>query len=243
MNAEGMNAEDGGRQKSLDEQLASLVASPNTIKALTILAERPASPAEIGRVLELTIPAASYHVNKLVGLGMVELVDERDVGGRIQHVYRAIVRPLVSNEEWQKLSVAQRQPFSIWILQLVLADAARSFDAVLFDACPNNHLSRTPMVLDQRGYDEVAKIQDRALDEIFRVEQLSAERMAGGEEPAVTVVAAMMCFAIPQAQDGLGVAATDERQSLASWWRDEGRRMKIEEVPSTVPAVSIRKSN
>ncbi|HEX3325236.1 MAG TPA: helix-turn-helix domain-containing protein [Solirubrobacterales bacterium] len=216
-----MTAEDWNREKRLDEQLAPLVACSNTIKVLTILAERPASPKEIASLLDLTIPAVSHHFKKLVRLGMVELIEERDVGGAIQHVYCAVVHPVVGNEEWEKLSLAERQRFSIWIFQLILADAARSFDAALFDACSNNHLSRIAMAVDQRGFDEVAEIQDRALGEIFEAQALSGERIAGGEGVGVNIVAAMMCFELP----------------------GEVKCMKVQEVSSTVPALAIRKSN
>jgi DNA-binding transcriptional ArsR family regulator len=216
-----VTAEDWAGETRLDEQLAPLVACSRTIKVLTILAEGPASPKDIASLLDLTIPVVSHHVKKLVRLGMVELVEARDVGGVIQHVYRAVVRPVVDNEEWKKLSLAERQRFSIWIVQLILADAARSFDAALFDAHSNNHLSRTAMVVDQRGFDEVAQIQDRALAEIFEAQALSGERIAGGEEVGVNIVAAMMCFELPE-----GVKC-----------------MKMKEVPSTVPMLAIRKSN
>jgi hypothetical protein len=150
---------------------------------------------------------------------------------------------LINNVEWQKLSVMERQRFSIWIFQQVLADAARSFDAALFDARPNNHLSRTAMTVDQKGFDEVAEIQDRALDEIIGVEELSSERIAGGEKPVVSVVAAMMCFELPRAGESAGVAVADQKDSQAIQWREEVKRMKIEEVPSAVPTVAVRKSN
>ncbi len=238
-----MAEEDEDRQKRLDEQLALLVTSSNTIKVLTILAEQTASPVEIAPLLELSTSAVSHHVKKLVRLGMVELVEQRDVGGSYQHIYRAMVRPLINNEEWQKLSVAERRLFSVWIFQLLLVDAARSFDAELFDACPSNHLSRTTMVVDQRGFDEVAEIQDRALAEIIRVQELAIERMAGGEEANVLIAAAMMCFELPRESEGLGIEATDRDGSQAIQWREEVKRMKIQEVPSAVPTVAIRKSN
>ncbi len=208
-------------QKKLDELLAPLVASSSTIKALSILTERVASPKEIAPLLELSTSATSYHVKKLATLGLIELVEEREVGGTIQHFYRAVARPVISNEEWKKLSVAERERFSFWIFQLILADAARSFDSSLFDAPSNNHLSRTAMVLDRAGFEEVAEIQDRALSEILDVQARSAERLASGSNPAANIVAAMMCFEVPQ----------------------EVRWMKVQEVPPAMPTLSVRKSN
>jgi len=207
-------------ETGLDEQLASVIACPNTSKVLTVLTERVASPTAIASQLGIEVSLVSHHVKKLERLGLVEQVDERIVGGAIEHIYRAVVRPCIGNDEWEKLSAAEKRQFSLWILQLMLADATRSFEAGLFDA-PRNHLSRTAMVLDRKGFDEVAEIQDRALDEIFEVQARSAERLVGGEEPAVDIVAALTCFEVPEGVKG----------------------MKIDEVPSTLPTLAIRKSN
>ncbi|MGH2975832.1 MAG: ArsR family transcriptional regulator [Solirubrobacterales bacterium] len=218
-----MTAEDRSGEKGLDRQLARLAGCGNTIKAFTILAERPASPKEIAPLMDLTISAVSYHVKKLVGMGIVELVEKRDVGGRFQNTYRAVVRPFVGNEEWEKLGPAERRRISIWIFQLILADAARSFDAALFDARPNNHLSRIATVVDQQGFDEVAEIQDRALAEILEALARSDKRIGAGagDGMGMNVAVAMMCFELPE-----GV-----------------KSMKVQKIPSAVPMLAIRKSN
>jgi DNA-binding transcriptional ArsR family regulator len=191
-----------GLGKRLNEQLALLVSCENTIKVLTVLAERAASPKEIADILGLSTPNASHHVKKLKRLHLVELIEEREVGGTIQHIYRAIIRPLVSTEEWDKLSVDERQRFSIWIVQLIVADAAKSFDAGVFDVRPTRHLSRTPMVADDKGLDEVAEIQNRALDEIIQTQAVIADRMARDGTPGMNMIAAMMCFELPEPSDG-----------------------------------------
>ncbi|HEX3174431.1 MAG TPA: hypothetical protein VHQ43_09465 [Solirubrobacterales bacterium] len=214
-------------EKGLNGQLAALVGCDKTIEVLTVLTERTASPKELSSLLGWSIPVASHHAKKLAGFGMVELVEEREDGSAVEHFYRGVVRPLISNQVWRRLSVAERQRFSIWIVQLILADAARSFDAALFDASPNNHLSRTVMQLDRQGYDEVAEIQDKALGKIFEVEKRSNKRIAAGNEDTAVIAAALMCFELPRFGEP----------------SKEVRRMKIQEVPSTVPAAAIRKSN
>jgi predicted transcriptional regulator len=121
----------------LGGELALVINSETTVKVLVVLVERAASPKEIGDELDLTTPNASHHVKKLRDLGLVELIDTEIVGGAVKHIYRAVVRPIVSTEEWAKLSVAERQRYSIWIVRMILADAARSFQAQVFDARPN----------------------------------------------------------------------------------------------------------
>ena len=198
-----MTTQVSSRTRELHEQLALLVSCLNTIKVLTVLAERAASPKEIGEILGLKTPTVSHHIKKLLKLGMIELIEEKDVGGTIQHIYRAIIRPLVSTEEWEKLDVEERERYSIWIVQLVLIDAAKSFASHHFDIHSDNHLSRTPMVADRLGLTEVAEIQNRALDEIIQRQAVIADRMAREGTTGMNIIAAMMCFGLPEPNEGL----------------------------------------
>jgi DNA-binding transcriptional ArsR family regulator len=183
---------------NLNEQLALVISHEITVKVLTILSDCAASPKEIAAKLGLKTPTVSHHVKKLERLGLVELIEEREVGGAIQHIYRAVIRPIVSDEDWDKLSIEERQLYSIWIVQLILADAAKSFDAALFDAYSNNHLSRTPLVVDEEGLAEVAEIQNRALRDIIQVLARSTERRVQSGEGGINLIAAMMCFPVPE---------------------------------------------
>jgi predicted transcriptional regulator len=197
-----MSAENYRQRKELDEQLALVISSEITIKVLVDLVERAASPKEIAVRLSLKVATVSHHVKKLERMGLIELVEEREVRGAIQHIYRAVIRPIVSTEEWEKLGIEERQRYSIWIVQMILADAAKSFNARLFDAYPTRHLSRVPMVVDREGLDEVAAIQNRALNEIIEVEARSAERLVQKGETGMNLTAAMMCFESPALSDG-----------------------------------------
>lgn len=197
-----MTAGSQSQEKRLDEQLALVVSSDITIKVLVVLAERAASPKEIAQILGEKTPTVSHHVKKLERLRLVELIEEREVRGAIQHIYRAIMRPIVSEEEWGQLGIEERQRYSIWIVQLILVDATRSFEAKLFDARSNNHLSRTPMLVDEKGLGEVAAIQARALNEIIEVEAASTARRIESEEAGIHLIAAMMCFELPGLSNG-----------------------------------------
>lgn len=198
-----MGSVDQESKSQLNEQFSLLVSCMNTIKVLTVLAEVEASPKEIGQKLGLKTPTASHHVKKLERLDLAELVEEREVGGTIQHFYRAKTRPLVDSEEWKKLSVTERERYSLWIMQLILVDCSRSFAAHLFDIHDDNHLSRTPLVADREGLTEVAKIMDRALSEILESQGRISERVARTGAPTMNIIAAMMCFEHPGVSDGL----------------------------------------
>ena len=184
--------------KNIDQTLVKAVAHPLRVQALSVLAERSASPKEIAAELGAPVGNVSYHVRELERVGLIELVDEQKRRGAVEHFYRAITRPLLDAEEWEKLSLDERQSFSAWILQLMLADAAQALGAGTFDARSNRHLSRTPLLVDEEGWNELVEIQAEALRATLEVQATSAERLSKNSgEGSFPVFASMTCFEMP----------------------------------------------
>jgi len=187
---------------SLNEKFSLVISHEITVKAMILIADDMRSPKEVGKRLDISASKASHHLRKLERLGIAELVGEREVGGTIEHFYRAVIRPIVSDVEWEKLDLVERQLYSVWIFQLVLADAATSFDAELFDAYPSRHLSRSPLLVDRQGLDEVAAAQTRAMRDSFDAVTRSAERRLKTGEEGINILSAMMCFPLPEPSEG-----------------------------------------
>ncbi len=108
-----------------------------------------------------------------------------------------------ATEEWDELNIEERERYSIWIVQLILIDASNSFANNFFDIYTDNHLSRTPMVADRQGLTEVAEIQNNALDEIIQTQAIIADRMIRDGSTGMNIIAAMMCFGLPEPSEGL----------------------------------------
>jgi predicted transcriptional regulator len=204
-----VTADSRTEQMGLGDELAQVISNETTVEVLVYLVERAGSPREIGKALDISTSKASHHVKKLARLNLVELIEEKEVGSAIQHIYRAVVRPIISAEAWEKLSVPERQRYSIWIVRMILSDAAMSFRAGVFDVRPNNHLSRTPLVVDEQGLAEVAEIQRRALLDTVQVEATSAGRMVKSGETGINIIAAMMSFELPEPSRGLRASRID----------------------------------
>jgi DNA-binding transcriptional ArsR family regulator len=188
------------QRKSVDETLVKVVAHPLRVQALSVLTERPASPKELAAELGAPVGNVSYHVRELEEVGLIELVDEKKRRGAIEHFYRAIARPLLSAEEWEQLSLDDRQGFSAWIIQLLLADASQALAAGTFDARSDRHLSRTPLLVDAEGWRELVEIQATALQSVLEVQAASAERMNaadGDGAEGIPTIAAMTFFEMP----------------------------------------------
>jgi DNA-binding transcriptional ArsR family regulator len=195
------------QRKSVDETLVKVVAHPLRVQALSVLTERHASPKELAAELGAPVGNVSYHVRELERVGLIELVEEKKRRGAVEHFYRAIARPLLSAAEWEQLDLDERQRFSAWIIQLLLADASQALAAGTFDARSDRHLSRTPLLVDEAGWQELVEIQATALKAVLEAQAASAERLteADGEEGIVTI-AAMTFFEMPAKRGSAGAA-------------------------------------
>jgi DNA-binding transcriptional ArsR family regulator len=168
-------------------------------KALRILSERTASPAEIAREIGEKVENVSYHVKKMAEWGVVKLVSERkaDGAGAIEHFYRATVWHLIDTVEWEELHAALAADFLGDIAQKMLADIAESLDANLLGKDKNFHLTRTRLAFDGQGRQEVLEIEERARKEILEVQALAKERMAESGEKSVPHSSIQAFFEVP----------------------------------------------
>jgi DNA-binding transcriptional ArsR family regulator len=194
------------RRKGENPTLAQVVAHPLRIEALSILTERPASPKELAAELGSPVGNISYHVRELQRIGMIELVEEKKRRGAIEHFYRAVHHPMLDASEWKELSPAKREVMSVWIVQLMLADAVKALGGGTFDARGDRHLSRTDMLVDEKGWEELVEIQAKTLRAVLAVRERNAKRLAKADgEGAISVVAWMSCFELPEPPPGLSL--------------------------------------
>src|ERR1700759_2273608 len=100
---EGVMATAQRSGKRLNTALAAAVAHPIRTRSLAILGERVASPAEIARELELDVSKVGYHVSALADAKLIEEVGSRPVRGAIEHFYKAVELPILTDEQEAEL--------------------------------------------------------------------------------------------------------------------------------------------
>ena len=183
---------------SMETTLAAIVAHPTRARAFLILAERTASPAEIAKEIGKDVGHVGYHVRKLQQLDLIELVDEKPVRGAVEHFYRAIERPVVTEEEFAGQSIEEREVFTRAILQLHVADVARAMDEHTFDGRANRVIVRVPMLVDEEGFQELADLHTEMYDKVLEVQAKSVGRMTGSQEEGIPTVSSSMFFETPQ---------------------------------------------
>lgn len=157
------------------------------IHAISVLTDRTASPAEIARELDREIRHVTYHIEVLQDLGLVELVrTEPAAGGRtIQKFYRATQRIWFDREAWTQMT-GPKAKITAAIMALINQDIAISMRAGVFDG-KENHISRTPMLLDEAGYEELIEFLKSALVEIFEIKERAAARITKDSKTVMTI--------------------------------------------------------
>jgi DNA-binding transcriptional ArsR family regulator len=182
----------------VDPRIAKALSHPMRARILMILNERVASPNEIADEIDERLPNVSYHVRALLELGTIELVDTAQRRGAIEHYYRAVVRPFFSDRDWKRLPRSGRQAISDSILQILWDDVSKSMKAGTFEARADRHLTHSQVVLDEKGWEEMAKLLNGVLSEVEKIEAGSRSRLRKAANGAgIPTTFALMHFESP----------------------------------------------
>lgn len=160
-----------------DPQLAKALAHPLRVAILGELEERTASPSDLAATLGAPVGNVSYHVRTLARLGLVKLVDTQPRRGAVEHYYRAEDRPVITSEAWSQVPTIVKQAMIRATLSQIadhVNGAAQSGGFERSDA----HLTRSPVVLDARGWSELATRFDQLLKDSERIAAAAAQRLA-----------------------------------------------------------------
>jgi DNA-binding transcriptional ArsR family regulator len=178
--------------------LVEAMSHPVRSKLLFTLTDSPrASAKQLADRLEEPPSKVRYHLRKLRDAGLVGIEDEESRRGVVERYYRALQTPLISEEDEGELDDAQKRAFSVEILRLILADAARSISAGTFIAREDRCLARLWAEVDEEGWRELAKIHLETLDSVQAAIERSGERLGrSGEEP-IRAVSGLLLFEYP----------------------------------------------
>jgi DNA-binding transcriptional ArsR family regulator len=182
----------------IESTLGALVSHPTRVKAYVILTERVASPKQIADEIGADVTHVGYHVRKLEELDLIELVDEQQVRGAVQHFYRATKRPFLGAETLEEMSLEDRAELTLYTLQLAMADFSRALDAGTFDSRANRWLIRVPLQLDEEGFADMSDLHEALYQDTLEIQSNSAARLAGkGGEDAIPTVSTATFFEVP----------------------------------------------
>src|SRR3954452_15522381 len=180
-----------------DPRSVKAMSHPLRVRILARLAERTASPNELAEWLHgpprtpahhrrtpgrpAPLGTVAYHVRTLRRLGLIELRRETRVRGAVQHHYRALPRPLLTDEAWAAATPIAKQALVGSTLQVIDEHARASAAEGGFDHA-DAHISRTMIQLDQQGWEQLTGACANLLEEVERIQADSTERLAADRD-------------------------------------------------------------
>lgn len=171
------------KKEGVEQVVAKAFAHPLRVQILIILNEKVASPNMLSQQLDQSLNLVAYHVRVLEKYDCIELVDTKQRRGATEHFYRATRRQFLTDSEWSRLPKSLRPGLSGAMLKSAFDDVEEALDQNTFDELEDRHLSRTPMVVDRKGWEDTAAVLAETLDRLIEIQSESTERLgADGEE-------------------------------------------------------------
>jgi DNA-binding transcriptional ArsR family regulator len=191
-----------------DPRVVKAYSHPLRIRILRMLEDRVASPSEISAELDVPLSNASYHVRKLLELGLIELVGRVQRRGVIEHRYAARYHPTISDDEFGALPPLVRQTYMRELADFGWSHVAAAAADGGFDRA-DTHFTRVYGRLDEEGWKLVADELKGALERIGTIFGETKRRLAAEPDtPATDATVMLLHFMGPgqeiwRAADGL----------------------------------------
>jgi DNA-binding transcriptional ArsR family regulator len=185
-----------------DTETVKALSHPLRIQILRLLEERDMSPVEISNALGLPVNRVSYHMRQLARFDLVKLVKTTPRRGAVEHHYRLQSRPRISDRAWGQVPEIVKQAMSGAAVEQILVHVHSNAAAGGFDR-PDAHLSRSDMVLDDRGWKDASAELTRTLARLDKIQTASVERLKkanhDGETRSTVVLALLEVMSAPDA--------------------------------------------
>lgn len=167
-----------------DPRLASALSHPTRVHILSVLNTRLASPRELAAELDEPVNNVAYHIDSLKKLDCIELAEERPrLGGRvIEHFYRAKRLQYIDDDAWELLDMKGKWNVVMPIMRLSSKDINEAMEAGTFLDPDDNHISRTPMIVDDEGWEETKVALEETLERLLEIRENVEARCATSDD-------------------------------------------------------------
>jgi DNA-binding transcriptional ArsR family regulator len=172
-----------------DPRVIKALTHPLRVQILRALEERTASPSELADEIGAPLGNVSYHVRQLHSLGLIKLVKKTPRRGAIEHHYKALVQPPITDEAWAGQPGLVRES----VVGSSLGQLGEAVNAAAAGGGfrrPEAQLVREELALDDKGFKDIAKELARSHERVTKIREDAAKRLAksGGEGRAANVV-------------------------------------------------------
>jgi DNA-binding transcriptional ArsR family regulator len=182
------------RSTGVDQKLVKALAHQLRVEILTILNERMASPNELSKELGEGLSQVSYHVKVLKDFECIEMVKTEPRRGAVEHYYRATARAFLTDRDWRALPESVKVGVSAAAIRMIVDDVVGALQGGTFDARDDRHVSWTPGLVDQQGWEELVDLINETLEKIIKIHAASAKRLAKSGEEGIPGTVVLMNY-------------------------------------------------
>jgi DNA-binding transcriptional ArsR family regulator len=201
------------RRQVVNQSFVKALAHELRVEILAILTEQLASPNELAKMLDEGLSQVSYHVKVLRDYGVITLVKTEPRRGAVEHYYRATASTLLPAHQWRGIDGGLRSVVGAGLASELfdgLADAVEASKLTNQDT----HISRTLLVLDAEGWENVRASAARFTEEVEK-------------EQRESVVRVTKASAVDVKNYTLGVLAFEDNRDLAKAKTRRAKRSNV----------------
>jgi DNA-binding transcriptional ArsR family regulator len=180
--------------EGITQQLAKALAHPLRVRILSSLHKGISSPNQLSQELGEPLGNVSYHVKTLLEYDCVELVKTEPRRGAVEHFYRATERAFFSDADWAKIPASARKGINGVALETIGQEATEAMVAGTIDARTDSHVSQTPLLLDEKGWKEMASLLGDTLNRAIEIQEEAAGRLADEKSDPISATLAILHF-------------------------------------------------
>jgi hypothetical protein len=179
----------------IDQRLVRALAHPLRVQILEILTEAIASPNRLSEELETDLPDVAYHTRTLDKCGCLELVKTAQRRGATEHFYKAAPDSFIGTRDWRNVPRPVLGGVSGATLETFLDKAVSALESGTLDGRNDTVFRWMPLLLDQKGWQEVVAILEEATNLILSAHVRSQDRLhETGGQGAISTVIGMASF-------------------------------------------------
>jgi len=183
--------------EGITQQLAKALAHPLRMRILTSLHRGISSPNQLSQELGEPLGNVSYHVKTLLEFDCIELVKTEPRRGAVEHFYRATERAFLSDEDWARIPASTRKGISGVILESIGEDATRALVEGTIENRTDSHITRTPLVLDEQGWNDLSALLKAVLERANTIQGEAAARLNKDKGDSTNTTMAILHFETP----------------------------------------------
>jgi DNA-binding transcriptional ArsR family regulator len=180
--------------KHVDKRNIKAMANPLRNQILAILHERRASKTELAKELGFEWGEVSYEIEALEDAKLVEKVAEKKKRGAMEIFYRATARAYIDPEEWLQVAGPIKGKLRASLLRNLTVDAATAISEDTYDSLVGAHMSWTPMIVDEQGWEELTAIMLCTLEEVVELQESSASRLEARDAEGISCTVSMLGY-------------------------------------------------